>query len=108
MNTRVINIPKGSGLGTSSILAGACVKGLYEFLGVPISDNDLYNRVLCMEQIMSTGGGWQDQVGGLAPGIKMVTTEEGLKQKITCTPVHINKKTLSELDRRFAIIYTGH
>ena len=107
MNTRVINIPKGSGLGTSSILAGACVKGIYKFLGVPISDNDLYNRVLCMEQIMSTGGGWQDQVGGLAPGIKMVTTEESIHQKILCTPVRMNGNTLDELNSRFAIIYTG-
>ncbi|MBQ9551016.1 MAG: bifunctional fucokinase/L-fucose-1-P-guanylyltransferase [Lachnospiraceae bacterium] len=107
MNTRVINIPKGSGLGTSSILAGACVKGIYEFLGVALKDNDLYNRVLCMEQIMSTGGGWQDQVGGLAPGIKMVTTDESLQQKIICTPVRIGKKTLRELNDRFAIIYTG-
>ena len=107
MNTRVINIPKGSGLGTSSILAGACVKGLYSFLGISISDNDLFNRVLCMEQIMSTGGGWQDQVGGLAPGIKMVTTDESLEQKIICTPVRIGEKTLNELNRRFAIIYTG-
>ncbi len=107
MNTRVINIPKGSGLGTSSILAGACVKGIYSFLGISIQDNDLYNRVLCMEQIMSTGGGWQDQVGGLAPGIKMVTTDESLEQKIICTPVRIGDKTLNELNERFAIIYTG-
>ncbi len=107
MNTRVINIPKGSGLGTSSILAGACVKGIYSFLGISVPDNDLYNRVLCMEQIMSTGGGWQDQVGGLAPGIKMVTTDESLQQKIICTPVRIGEKTLKELNERFAIIYTG-
>ena len=107
MNTRVINIPKGSGLGTSSILAGACVKGLYKFLGVSVSENELYNRVLCMEQIMSTGGGWQDQVGGLAPGIKMVTTGESIHQKIICTPVRISGPTLDELNDRFAIIYTG-
>lgn len=107
LSTQVINIPRGSGLGTSSILAGACVKGIYEFLGVQISENDLYNRVLCMEQIMSTGGGWQDQVGGLARGIKMVTAEPGLKQKVTCTPVNISEAALKELDERFAVIYTG-
>lgn len=107
MNTRVINIPKGSGLGTSSILASACVKGLYEILGVKLSDNDLYNTVLCMEQIMSTGGGWQDQVGGAAPGIKMVTADRALKQKIICTPLRVGKDTLHELNERFALIYTG-
>jgi len=107
LNTEVLNIPKGSGLGTSSILAGACVKGLFEFFGVEISDNELYNRVLCMEQIMSTGGGWQDQVGGLAPGIKMVTAEAGMIQKVESKPVNISPKALEELQQRFCLIYTG-
>ena len=107
MNTRVINIPKGSGLGTSSILAGACVKGLFDILDEPKDDNELYYKVLCMEQLMSTGGGWQDQVGGLSAGIKMVTAAPGIKQNIICTPLNISKETLDELDERFALIYTG-
>ncbi len=49
-------------------------------LGKKLSQEELYNRVLCMEQIMSTGGGWQDQVGGLAPGIKMVTSDVAIVQ----------------------------
>ncbi len=106
-NTRVINIPKGSGLGTSSILAGACVKALYELTDTEISDSDMYNRVLCMEQLMSTGGGWQDQVGGLAPGVKMVTSLKGLKQEITCTPLSLSPETVNELNERLALVYTG-
>ena len=66
LSTQVIHIPRGSGLGTSSILAGACVKAIYRMLGKELSQEELYNRVLCMEQIMSTGGGWQDQVGACA------------------------------------------
>ena len=107
MNTRVINIPKGSGLGTSSILAGACVKAIYEFLDVAVEENDLYNRVLCMEQLMSTGGGWQDQVGGLAKGIKMVTSQIALKQEVMCMPLQITENTICELNNRFCLIYTG-
>lgn len=107
LNTRVINIPKGSGLGTSSILAGACVKGVFDFFGAEIDQDALYQRVLCMEQLMSTGGGWQDQVGGLAAGIKMVSAEKGLQQSVTCTPLCIAPATMQELDQRFAIIYTG-
>lgn len=107
MNTRVINIPKGSGLGTSSILAGACVKALCKFLGLEMEQGALYNRVLSMEQLMSTGGGWQDQVGGLTPGIKMVTSRPGLKQEICCTQVNLSEETLEELNRRFCLIYTG-
>ncbi len=106
-NTRVINIPKGSGLGTSSILAGACIKGIYELTDTEISSDEMYQRVLCMEQLMSTGGDWQDQVGGLAPGIKMVTSRPSLRQEIICTPLNISNETLAELNERFALIYTG-
>jgi fucokinase len=106
-NTRVINIPKGSGLGTSSILAGACVKALYEFTKTDIFENDMYNRVLCMEQLMSTGGGWQDQVGGLASGVKMVTSRNGLKQEVSCAPLNLSVETIDELNERLALIYTG-
>ena len=107
MNTRVIDIPKGSGLGTSSILAGACVKGLNDFLGLGLQENELYNRVMCMEQLMSTGGGWQDQVGGLAEGIKMVSAAPGLEQQIVCTTLSVSENTKQELNARFALIYTG-
>ena len=107
MNTRVINIPKGSGLGTSSILAGACVKGLFDFLGVEADENRLYDTVLCMEQIMSTGGGWQDQVGGLTGGFKLVTAQAGLSQQIVCTHLSIPEETKKTLGERFALVYTG-
>ena len=107
LSTQVINVPKGSGLGTSSILAGACVKGLFEFFGEEVEDDILYDVVLSMEQLMSTGGGWQDQVGGLTPGIKMVSTQPGIDQVIKVDPVTLKEETLQELQERFALIYTG-
>lgn len=107
MQTEVTGVPKGSGLGTSSILAAACVKALFEFMGVAHAESDLYGRVLCMEQIMSTGGGWQDQVGGLCPGIKYITTMPGLEQKICVKQVDIPKEAMQELQERFCLIYTG-
>lgn len=105
--TRVVNVPKGSGLGTSSILAGACVKGIFEFLGVEATETELFDIVLSMEQLMSTGGGWQDQVGGLAPGIKFITTRPGVKQDINIEQVHVDEAVKKELRQRFALIYTG-
>ncbi len=107
LSTQVINVPKGSGLGTSSILAGACVKGLFEFFGEEVEDSILYDVVLSMEQLMSTGGGWQDQVGGLTPGIKMVSTVPGIDQHIVVEPVVLKEEILTELQERFALIYTG-
>lgn len=107
MNTRVIDIPKGSGLGTSSILAAACVKGLSNFLGLSLDESDLISRVLCMEQLMSTGGGWQDQVGGLLSGVKLAVSEPALEQQITCHMIDVSDETKAELSERFAVIYTG-
>ncbi len=107
LSTQVAGVPKGSGLGTSSILSGACVKGLFEFLGKNLSDEAVYETVSCMEQIMSTGGGWQDQVGGLTGGIKFITTKPGLRQRIEVTYVSLSDETKRELQERFALIYTG-
>ena len=107
LSTKVVGIPKGSGLGTSSILAGACVKAIHEFLGETISENELYDTVLRMEQIMSTGGGWQDQVGGLCPGIKLITSRPGMEQHLQVQPLKLSVECLEELQERFVIIYTG-
>lgn len=107
LSTKVVGIPQGSGLGTSSILSGACVKGLFRFLGREATDDEIYAIVLAMEQIMSTGGGWQDQVGGLTPGIKFITTKPGIHQQIHVEQVKIPEETAKELQERFALIYTG-
>lgn len=107
ISTKVIGIPKGSGLGTSSILAGAAIKALWQFIGREYTENELYDTVLIMEQLMSTGGGWQDQVGGLSDGIKYITTQAGLKQNIMVEHLDITDSMKVELEERFAIIYTG-
>lgn len=107
MHSEVINVPKGSGLGTSSILSAATVKAMLTFCGIPFTDDTLYATVLAMEQIMSTGGGWQDQVGGVTPGIKFITSESGIEQKIKVEKVELSEATKQELNDRFALIYTG-
>ncbi len=107
MHSEVTNVPKGSGLGTSSILSAACVKAVFEFMGIDYTDDDLYSHVLAMEQIMSTGGGWQDQVGGVTKGVKFITTPAGLEQKIKVRKLDISAETASELNQRFCLIYTG-
>lgn len=107
LSTQVVGIPKGSGLGTSSILSGACLKGIFEFLGVEKSYEDICSLVLSLEQIMSTGGGWQDQAGGLVGGVKLLTTEPGLDQVICSRQLQIPEAAMQELQERFALIYTG-
>ena len=107
MDTEVTGVPKGSGLGTSSILAAACVKALFGFLGLACKEEDVYGRVLVMEQMMSTGGGWQDQVGGMTKGIKFITTRPGLRQEIHVEHVAMQEEARQELNERLVLIYTG-
>lgn len=107
LSTRMINIPKGSGLGTSSILAAGCMRAISEFMGLDMSDDELYEAVICAEQLMSTGGGWQDQAGGITNGIKLITSKTGIEQKLSVRHIEISDETKDELSERFALIYTG-
>ena len=107
IRSELIDTPKGSGLGVTSILALACIKAIYEFFGIEYDKNNLYNEVLAIEQIMTTGGGWQDQVGGGSRGINIISTEPGIHQKINVKKLKISEKTMEELDKRYFLIYTG-
>ena len=107
MHSEVTNVPKGSGLGTSSILSAACVKCVFEFMGIEHTQEDLYSHVLAMEQIMSTGGGWQDQVGGISGGVKYITSDPGLNQRLKVQHLTLSEATVEELNSRFCLIYTG-
>ena len=80
----VAAVPKGSGLGTSSILASTILGALSEFCGLGWHLQDVMTRTLALEQILGTGGGWQDQAGGCYPGIKELQTQPGLIQTPNC------------------------
>ena len=43
---------------------------------------------------MGTGGGWQDQVGGLSPGIKYFTSRPGMLQRIDVELLDLDDRTL--------------
>ena len=107
MHSEVTNVPKGSGLGTSSILSAACVKAVFGFMGIEYNESDLYRHVLAMEQIMSTGGGWQDQIGGVTPGLKYIMSMPGIEQRMKVSHIELSEHTKEELNERFALIYTG-
>ncbi len=73
-------IPAGSGLGTSSILAATVLGALSDFCNLRWDATEVCRRVLVLEQMLTTGGGWQDQYGGYLPGLKLLQTEAGFQQ----------------------------
>lgn len=74
-------IPAGSGLGTSSILAATVLGALSDFCSLGWDAAEVCRRVLVLEQMLTTGGGWQDQYGGYLPGLKLLQTESGFAQQ---------------------------
>ena len=100
-------IPAGSGLGTSSILAATMLGAVNDFCGLGWDKQEIGNRTLVLEQLLTTGGGWQDQYGGILPGIKLLQTESGWKQSpmVRWLPEHLF--TDSEYRKCHLLYYTG-
>ena len=56
---------------------------------------------------MCTGGGWQDQIGGLLPGVKLIETKPGCDQTPTCRPLPFVSGGASPLAARCLLYFTG-
>lgn len=78
--TLLAAIPAGSGLGTSSILASTVLGAINDFCGLAWDKNDICSYTLVLEQLLTTGGGWQDQYGGVFSGVKLLQSEAGFEQ----------------------------
>jgi len=87
----MVAVPKGSGLGTSSILAATLLGALSEFCKLRWDRHALAFRTLILEQMLTTGGGWQDQFGGIFEGVKLVESVPGFIQKpsVRWAPDHL-------------------
>jgi galactokinase/mevalonate kinase-like predicted kinase len=112
------DLPKGSGMGTSSILGSATVTALLVEAGrISASGGTLSEAesaevaalTLRLEQEMRTGGGWEDQFGGLIGGIKLLRSGKGKVQKVAVSRL-VGPKVesfLSELESRSLLYFTG-
>ena len=100
-------VPKGSGLGTSSILAATVLAALGDLCGLNWDRDTLFTRTLALEQMLTTGGGWQDQAGAIFRGIKLIETAPGLVQKpaIRWLPHHLFDHEYA--NRSILLYYTG-
>ena len=113
-------LPTGSGMGSSSILAGCVLSAVSTCVGIKltgtegtctrVADNNdnLIHAVLMTEQLLTTGGGWQDNIGGLVGGLKLGTSDAGILplqtnvQRIDVPPAMIDK-----LNQRLVLTFSG-
>ena len=107
------DLPKGSGMGTSSILGAATIAALLQATevgfvrGGEIDVGRVGVLTLALEREMRTGGGWEDQFAGMTPGVKMMRSRSGAEQRVVVEPVAIPPKAMRELMRRSLLFFTG-
>ena len=100
-------IPAGSGLGTSSILASTVLGAVNDFCSLAWDKNEIGKRTLVLEQLLTTGGGWQDQFGGVLGGVKLLETQRGFDQNPLVRWLPDNVYTQPEYQQCHLLYYTG-
>ncbi|MBQ0057895.1 MAG: bifunctional fucokinase/L-fucose-1-P-guanylyltransferase [Bacteroidales bacterium] len=105
--TMLSAIPAGSGLGTSSILASTVLGAVNEFCGLGWDRYEISNRTLVLEQLLTTGGGWQDQYGGVMQGVKLLQTQPGWHQQPLVRWLPDTLFTAPEYQKLHLLYYTG-
>jgi galactokinase/mevalonate kinase-like predicted kinase len=105
--TLLAAIPAGSGLGTSSILASTVLGAINDFCALAWDKNDICRYTLILEQMLTTGGGWQDQYGGVFSGVKLLQTDSGFMQtpSVRWLPEHLF--TATDYRDCHLLYYTG-
>jgi len=108
-------LPRGSGMGSSSILAACILAAVSKCIGLAFVDEDcdekkngLTKGVLFLEQLLTTGGGWQDQIGGIYGGLKLGESKTCvLPMQLKVNQFSIPTNTEKELNSRMALCFTG-
>lgn len=100
-------IPAGSGLGTSSVLASTVLGTINDFLSLGWDKNEICHKTLVLEQLLTTGGGWQDQFGGVLQGVKLLQTCKGFEQQPIVHWLPTDLYTQPEYQACHLLYYTG-
>ena len=64
-------------------------------------------QVLYLEQLLTTGGGWQDQCGGLYGGAKISHSDKGLPVHIVTRQLQTPQGFVEKLNQHLVLVYTG-
>jgi len=103
--TTSIDVPSGSGLGTSSALLVAIIGAYNKFLHLEMTNYEVAELACQIERVyLKQAGGKQDQYAATFGGFNFMEFD---KDNVTVSPIRLQQKTRNELESTFVLYFTG-
>lgn len=104
--TTYVDVPKGSGLGTSSTITVSILGAFLKWLDIRLSSYDIAKLAFDIERIdLKMAGGKQDQYAATFGGVNYM--EFLAQDTVIVHPLDVKKGFLAELEHNLLLYYTG-
>jgi D-glycero-alpha-D-manno-heptose-7-phosphate kinase len=103
--TTYVDVPAGSGLGTSSTVVTAVLGAFTEWLKLPLGEYDLAKLAYDIERKdLGMAGGKQDQYAATFGGVNFMEFFDN--EKVIVNPLRVKDQVLNELSNNMILFYT--